>query len=172
MDPVRELMGHTFVKVENYRDIVNNLLLSYKALVCNMSLKFHFLHSHLDFFPYNLGAVSDEHGERFHHDISCMEKRYQGKWSHAMLADYCWTLKRDLLQAKYRRKYTQELRDFEGCVRRRVIVVEDPRLVPPQLRPFLPDRFPQSPQNSQVGVSSYCRALLLKLMMNDALVVE
>ncbi|UYV80589.1 hypothetical protein LAZ67_19000842 [Cordylochernes scorpioides] len=49
------------VKVENYRDIVNDLLLSYKALGCNMSLKIHFLHSHLDFFPDNLGAVSDEH---------------------------------------------------------------------------------------------------------------
>ncbi|UYV67940.1 hypothetical protein LAZ67_5002553 [Cordylochernes scorpioides] len=66
------------VKVENYRDIVNDLLLSYKALGCNMSLKIHFLHSHLDFFPDNLGAVSDEHGERFHQDISSMEKRYQG----------------------------------------------------------------------------------------------
>ncbi|UYV70278.1 hypothetical protein LAZ67_7002357 [Cordylochernes scorpioides] len=49
------------VKVENYRDIVNDLLLSYKALGCNMSFKIHFLHSHLDFFPDNLGAVSDEH---------------------------------------------------------------------------------------------------------------
>ncbi|UYV62543.1 hypothetical protein LAZ67_2000998 [Cordylochernes scorpioides] len=49
------------VKVENYRDIVYDLLLSYKALGCNMSLKIHFLHSHLDFFPDNLGAVSDEH---------------------------------------------------------------------------------------------------------------
>ncbi|UYV66554.1 hypothetical protein LAZ67_4002056 [Cordylochernes scorpioides] len=65
------------VKVENYRDIVNDLLLSYKALGCNMSLKIHFLHSHLDIFPENLGAVSDEHGERFHQDISSMEKRYQ-----------------------------------------------------------------------------------------------
>ncbi|UYV64490.1 hypothetical protein LAZ67_3000956 [Cordylochernes scorpioides] len=69
------------VKVENYRDIVNDLLLSYKALGCNMSLKIHFLHSHLDFFPDNLGAVSDEHGERFHQDISSMEKRYQGSAS-------------------------------------------------------------------------------------------
>ncbi|UYV62889.1 hypothetical protein LAZ67_2002263 [Cordylochernes scorpioides] len=67
------------VKVENYRDIVNDLLLSYKALGCNMSLKIHFLHSLLDFFPDNLGAVSDEHGERFHQDISSMEKRYQAK---------------------------------------------------------------------------------------------
>ncbi|UYV61015.1 hypothetical protein LAZ67_1003112 [Cordylochernes scorpioides] len=89
------------VKVENYRHIVNDLLLSYKALGCNMSLKIHFLHSHLDFFPDNLGAVSDEHGERFHQDISSMEKRYQGKWSPGMLADYCWTLKRDLPQANF-----------------------------------------------------------------------
>jgi len=28
-----------------------------------MSLKIHFLHSHLDFFPSNLGDFSDEHGE-------------------------------------------------------------------------------------------------------------
>ncbi|UYV84905.1 hypothetical protein LAZ67_X003948 [Cordylochernes scorpioides] len=94
------------VKVENYRDIVNDLLLSYKALGCNMSLKIHFLHSHLDFFPDNLGAISDEHGERFHQAISSMEKRYQGKWSPAMLADDCWALKRDLPQAKYRSKST------------------------------------------------------------------
>ncbi|UYV71828.1 SETMAR [Cordylochernes scorpioides] len=64
-----------------------------------MSLKIHFLHSHLDFFPDNLGAVSDEHGERFHQAISSMEKRYQGKWSPGMLSDYCWALKRDLPQA-------------------------------------------------------------------------
>ncbi|UYV82630.1 hypothetical protein LAZ67_22000257 [Cordylochernes scorpioides] len=94
------------VKVENYRDIVNDLLLSYKALGCNMSLKIHFLHSHLDFFPDNLGAVSDEHSERFHQAISSTEKRYQGKWRPGMLADDCWALKRDLPQAKYRRKST------------------------------------------------------------------
>jgi hypothetical protein len=69
-----------------------------------MSLKIHFLHSHLEFFPDNLGAVSDEHGERFHQDIASMEKRYQGKWSPSMLSDYCWTLKRDVPQAKYARK--------------------------------------------------------------------
>ncbi|UYV80722.1 hypothetical protein LAZ67_19001537 [Cordylochernes scorpioides] len=76
------------VRVENYRDIVNDLLLSYKALGCNMSLKIHFLHSHLDFFPDNLGAVSDEHGERFHQDISSMEKRYQDLSSETGLSVY------------------------------------------------------------------------------------
>jgi hypothetical protein len=35
-----------------------------------------------------------------------MEKRYQGKWSLSMLADYYWTLKRDVPQATYSRKST------------------------------------------------------------------
>ncbi|UYV67101.1 hypothetical protein LAZ67_4003896 [Cordylochernes scorpioides] len=103
------------VKVENYRDIVNDLLPSYKALGCNMSLKIHFLHSHLDFFPDNLGAVSDEHGERFHQAISSMEKRYQGKWSPAMLADDCWALKRDLPQAN---SIFNKYFGFASCLRR------------------------------------------------------
>lgn len=91
-------------KAENYKDLINELMISYKTLGCNMSLKIHMLDSHLDFFPSNLGAVSDEQGERFHQDISLMEKRYQGKWSPGMLADYCWRLKRDLPEAKYSRK--------------------------------------------------------------------
>jgi hypothetical protein len=69
-----------------------------------MLLKMHFLHSHLDSFPVNCGAVSDEHGERFHQDISAMENRNKGKWSAAMLADYCWTVKRDAPDIQYRRQ--------------------------------------------------------------------
>jgi hypothetical protein len=61
-----------------------------------MSLKVQFLYSHLDFFPEYLGAVSDEHRERFHQDISTMEKWYQGKWSSSMLAESCWTLRTDI----------------------------------------------------------------------------
>ena len=55
-----------------------------------MSVKLHFLHSHLDFFPDNLGDVSEEQGERFHQDIKDIERRYQGRWDVSMLADYCW----------------------------------------------------------------------------------
>jgi hypothetical protein len=55
----------------------------------------HFLSSHLDFFPENCGSVSDEHGERFHHDIETTEDRHKGKWSPSMPADYCWTLMSD-----------------------------------------------------------------------------
>jgi len=88
-------------KAANYQDVVQDLLTLYKAMGCNMSLKIHFLESHLDFFPENLCKVSDEHGERFHQDILAKEKQYQGKWTSSMLADYCWTLKRDVPEANY-----------------------------------------------------------------------
>lgn len=91
-------------KAENYKDIVENLLQCYYRLGCNMSLKLHFLHSHLDFFPENCGATSDEHGERFHQEISDMEERYQEKWSESMLADYCWTLIRESPAKVYKRQ--------------------------------------------------------------------
>jgi len=51
-------------KAANYQNVVQDLLTSYKAVGSNMSLKIHFLESHLDFFPENLGQVSDEHGEK------------------------------------------------------------------------------------------------------------
>ena len=40
--------------------LVSNLIKSYEKLGCHMSLKLHFLHSHLDFFRDNLGNVSEE----------------------------------------------------------------------------------------------------------------
>jgi hypothetical protein len=40
---------------ENYVEIVEELLSSYCALGCNMSLKLHFLQSHLDFFTGRYG---------------------------------------------------------------------------------------------------------------------
>ena len=69
-----------------------------------MSIKLHYLHSHLTRFPENLGDVSDEQGERFHQDISDMEVRYQGRWDTITLADYYWSIKRDDAGASYSRK--------------------------------------------------------------------
>jgi hypothetical protein len=83
---------------------VEDLLVAYQKLGCNMSLKIHFLHSHLDFFPKNCGAVSDEHGERFHQTIAEIENRYQGKWSRVVLADYCWTVVRGSPELVYKRQ--------------------------------------------------------------------
>ena len=59
----------------------------------NMSLKIHILHCHLDFFPTGLGAVSDEHGERFHQAIKVIEERFHGRADEHLLADFCWLLK-------------------------------------------------------------------------------
>lgn len=91
-------------KAANYSELVDQLVQSYNMMGCNMSLKLHFLHSHLSFFHDNLGDVSDEHGERFHQDIAQMESRYKGKWSPAMLADFCWMLQRDQPHQKYKRQ--------------------------------------------------------------------
>jgi hypothetical protein len=44
--------------------------------------------------------TQEEHGERFDQVISTIEKRHQGKWSPSMLAEHCWTLRRDVPQAK------------------------------------------------------------------------
>ena len=58
---------------EDYVQVVNDLPSHYHDMGCNMSLKVHVLHSHLDFFFVENLDVSDEHGERFHQDISVME---------------------------------------------------------------------------------------------------
>ncbi|KAJ4436765.1 hypothetical protein ANN_16897 [Periplaneta americana] len=89
---------------DNYTQLVTVLLQKYHQLGCNMSLKIHFLHSHLEFFPPSCGAFSDQHGERFHHNISVMEQRYQGRWNETMVADYCWSLHRDAPELTYKRQ--------------------------------------------------------------------
>ena len=82
-------------KAVSHKGIAAKLLSTLQDMGANMSIKFHFLFSHLDRFLENLGDLSDEQGERFHQDISEMEVRYQGRWDAAMLADYCWSIKRD-----------------------------------------------------------------------------
>jgi hypothetical protein len=95
------LLGN--IKALNCKEIVEDLLNAYQYIRCSMSLRTHLLHSHLYFFPKNLGTVSDEHGERFHQDISNIEKRYAGKWSQHVLADDCWNLTEEISVASYRR---------------------------------------------------------------------
>lgn len=99
---VKDFLGNT--RAPNYIEIVQQLLESFKKLGCNMSIKVHFLHSHLANFPENLGAVSDEQGERFHQDLKVMEARYQGRWDVSMMADYCWSIKRECPQTEHSRK--------------------------------------------------------------------
>ena len=58
-------------RADNYAELVSNTLAAYQQLGSRMPLagKMHFLHSHLEFFPTNLGDLSDEHGDRFHQDV-------------------------------------------------------------------------------------------------------
>jgi hypothetical protein len=46
-------------KTENYTEIVSEMLKCFQVMKCNMSLKLHFLDSHLDFLPQNLEEFSD-----------------------------------------------------------------------------------------------------------------
>lgn len=90
-------------KVENYKEVIRRLLDTYKNMGCRMSLKLHVLHSHLEVFKSNMGAYSEEQGERFHQDIQQFERRYQGQYNEKMLGDYIWGLIRES-DISYKRK--------------------------------------------------------------------
>ena len=99
---VKEFLGNN--KADNYQELVEMMLTNFQALGARMSIKVHYLFSHLDRFPENLGDVSEEQGERFHQDIKSMEERYQGRWDTHMMADYCWSLMRNCEQQSHKRK--------------------------------------------------------------------
>ena len=96
-----DFLGNT--RIPDYQVCIEKLLKSYEDMGCRMSLKIHFLDFHLNFFPPNLVAVSDEHGKRFHQDMTKMESNYQGKWNPGMMGDFCWMLLRNTPEAKYTR---------------------------------------------------------------------
>ncbi|GBM40646.1 hypothetical protein AVEN_111278-1 [Araneus ventricosus] len=96
-------------QAENYEDLVGDMMKCFRVIGCNMSLKLHILDSHLNFFPQNLGAISDEHGERFHQDISMFEKRFSGRWNRSMLAEYCWSVIRDTQSDAYKKKTAKKI---------------------------------------------------------------
>ncbi|GBN57743.1 hypothetical protein AVEN_272218-1 [Araneus ventricosus] len=79
------------------------MLAAYEAQGCKMSIKGHFLHSHTDCFPGNLGAYSEEQIERFHQDFCDIDRWYQGRWEVNMLADYSWKLRRETEDGKRKR---------------------------------------------------------------------
>ena len=64
VDVMKNFLGNK--TAGNHENLVGKILSVFRHLGCKMSIKVHFLFSHLDKFPDNLGAVSDEQGERFH----------------------------------------------------------------------------------------------------------
>ena len=69
-DVVKNFLGN--IKSPNVNELVESLLQAFHNLRCDMSVKVHFLHSHLSYFPENVGAFSEEQGEKFHQDIKVM----------------------------------------------------------------------------------------------------
>jgi len=51
------------IRAENYKELIEDVLSLYHKLGCNVSLKIHMIHSHLDYYPDTCGMFSDEHGE-------------------------------------------------------------------------------------------------------------
>lgn len=58
----------------NYEDIVENQLSTFKALVCYVFLKAHFLHSQVKIFPDIMVVVTHEHKGKFYKEVAQMEK--------------------------------------------------------------------------------------------------
>ena len=56
-------------KSTDYQEIVSKMLLAYKEMGARISLKMHFLHSHLESFPENNEDVNDKHGDILKKDI-------------------------------------------------------------------------------------------------------
>lgn len=58
-------------KSSDYFQHVKQLINYCQKVGCNMSIKLHFLHNHLDYFPANLEDLSEEHGKRIlYHPLS------------------------------------------------------------------------------------------------------
>ena len=113
----RNFLGNK--KTDNYHVLVTTVLLDYRGLGCKMSIKLHFLHSHLDKFPSNPEAVSDEQCEWFHQNLMTIEHRYQGLWYRNMMADYCCSIKQDFPdEVCKRRSYKSKFLPEQGHITR------------------------------------------------------
>lgn len=102
IDVIRNFLGNN--RSENYERMVKEMINAYARMDVNMSLKIHFLHNHLDFFPENCGAFSDEHGEHFHQDLKTIEQRFKGKEYCHMLGECCWSICRISADSEHKRR--------------------------------------------------------------------
>ena len=74
---VEDFLGNH--KVDNFREIVEELEDANEKMGCRMSLKLHVLHSHIDEFKDNMGDYSEKQDEKFHQDVKLFEERYKGQ---------------------------------------------------------------------------------------------
>ena len=81
-------------RTKNYIEILGNMIKAFRCVSNRMNLKLHFLHSHLAFFPENLGAVNDEHRWRFYQDIEFVKKHCKEKNNANILINHCCFLQK------------------------------------------------------------------------------
>jgi len=91
-------------RAENHVELVETMVKKFGEMGCRMSVKLHMLDAHLGNFKENLGAYSEEQGERFHQDVQEFERRYVGQYDANMMGDYIWNLVRDSPDANHKRK--------------------------------------------------------------------
>lgn len=53
----------------NYKDLIGNTFSCQRKMECNISLKIHFLYSHLDWFPYKCFLLRYDNRQLFLHDM-------------------------------------------------------------------------------------------------------
>ena len=87
-----------------YEKEIEKPLKSFRQLEARMSVKLHFLQSHLDFFSKNCGDLHEEQGEHFHQDIRIMEELLPKLWDVNFLDDYSWYLRQDVVATEQRKK--------------------------------------------------------------------
>jgi hypothetical protein len=47
-------------------------------------------------------------GERLYQDVKETERRYQERWDVSMMADYCWSIKREALYHEHKHKSSKQ----------------------------------------------------------------
>lgn len=85
--------------IQTISKVVENVVAKFKQLGYSMTIKEHILHWHLDYFPQNLGALSEEQRQRFYEDIKDMEWWFKGRWNINMTGKYFWMLTQNEPQA-------------------------------------------------------------------------
>ena len=73
MQVVNNFLGNT--KATNHARLTSSMIKAFQKLGCLMSIKMHFLFSHMEKFPENIEAMSFEQGERFQKDMRQKEER-------------------------------------------------------------------------------------------------
>lgn len=102
---ILNFLGNT--KDPPYESTVADLMQHLRILGCNMSIKLHFLNSHVDYFWENLGSINKNKvsvfiktSKKWKGDIKVNGINLNGINLTCTMADYCWYLKRETEKKK------------------------------------------------------------------------